>query len=161
MTPISAGYHEVEEQVSNVFLGSVMLPGEEGPGLAASVEMADEQVRMFSGTEELGTWRHDDFAVSPSGKGSFKLDLGGEQVFFTPSSPSKFAEAMAVPLQPEQSADTPKYDIDAAIDEAIANVRPLTSINDEDDILSKPILGAIVVVSGALMAGMAGMAFML
>ena len=148
--------------MSSVFLGSVMLPGEQGPGLEASVEMADDQVRMYTGSEELGTWQHEEFGVSPSGKGSFQLDLGGEQVFFTPSSPSKFAEAMAVPLQPEQPVDdTPKYDIDAAIDEAIANVMPLKSINDDDDILSKPLLGAIVVVSGALMAGLAGMAFLI
>jgi hypothetical protein len=149
----------VEEQVSSVFLGSVMLPGEEGPGLEASVEMGHDRVRMYTGDEELGTWQHDDFDVSPSGKGAFRLDVGGEQVYFTPSSPSKFAEAMEVPLQPEQSVDDkPKYDIDAAIDEAIANVKPLTSVNDDDDILSKPLFGAIVVVSGALMAGLAGMA---
>ena len=139
-----------------------MLPGEQGPGLEASVEMAGDEVRMYTGSEELGAWQHEEFAVSPSGKGSFQLDLGGEQVFFTPSSPSKFAEAMAVPLQPEQPADDkPKYDIDAAIDEAIANVMPLRSVNDDDDILSKPLLGAIVVVSGALMAGLAGMAFLI
>ena len=148
--------------MSSVFLGSVMLPGEQGPGLEASVEMAGDEVRMYTGSEELGAWQHEEFAVSPSGKGSFQLDLGGEQVFFTPSSPSKFAEAMAVPLQPEQPAeDKPKYDIDAAIDEAIANVMPLRSVNDDDDILSKPLLGAIVVVSGALMAGLAGMAFLI
>ena len=148
--------------MSSVFLGSVLLPGEEGPGLEASVEMADDEVRMFTGNEELGSWEHNDFAVSPSGKGSFQLDLAGEQVYFTPSSPSKFAEAMAVPLQPEAPADDkPKFDIDAAIDEAIASVKPLKSVNDDDDILSKPLLGAIVVVSGALMAGIAGMAFML
>jgi len=85
-------------------------------------------------------------------------------LFFTPSSPSSFAEAMHVPLQPEpgkRSSDAPKYDIDAAIDEAIANVKPLRSINDEDDILSKPLLTTIVVVAGALMAGLVGMSFML
>ena len=38
------------------------------------------------------------------------------------------------------------------IDEAIANVKPLRSVNDEDDILSKPLLTTIVVVAGALLA---------
>ena len=162
MPDISWVNTNVEEQVSSVFLGSVMLPGEEGPGLEASVEMKSDHVRMYTGDEELGAWQNGDFDVSPSGKGSFKLDLGGEHVYFTPSSPSKFAEAMAVPLQPDQPVDEkPKYDIDAAIDEAIANVKPLTSVNDDDDILSKPLLGAIVVVSGALMAGIAGMAVLL
>lgn len=153
----------VEEQVSKVFVGSVMLPGDQGPGLDASVEMEDGDVRLYTGDEELGAWEESDFDVSPSGKGSFRLSLGGELVYFTPSSPSSFAEAMEVPLQVEepQEADKPKYDIDAAIDEAIANVRPLKSIHDEDDILSKPLVTGIVVISGSLMAGLAGMAFML
>ena len=151
----------LEEQVSKVFVGSVMLPGDQGPGLEASVEMGEGDVRMYTGDEELGMWGESDFDVSPSGKGSFRLNLGGEMVYFTPSSPSSFAEAMEVPLQAEEPTDKPKYDIDEAIDEAIANVKPLKSIHDEDDILSKPLLTGIVVISGGLMAGIAGMAFML
>lgn len=152
----------VEETVSKVFVGSVMLPGDQGPGLEASVEMGRDDVRMFTGDEELGTWGTSDFDVSPSGKGAFRLNLGGEMVYFTPSSPSSFAEAMEVPLQAEEPVDDkPKYDIDAAIDEAIANVKPLKSIHDEDDILSKPLLTGIVVIAGSLMAGLAGMSFML
>jgi len=152
----------VEEQVSKVFVGSVMLPGDQGPGLDASVEMGGGDVRMFTGDEELGAWQEHDFDVTPSGKGSFRLDLGGEMVYFTPSSPSSFAEAMEVPLQAEEPQDDkPKYDIDAAIDQAIADVQPLKSIHDEDDILSKPLVTGIVVISGSLMAGLAGMAFML
>lgn len=139
-----------------------MLPGEQGSGLDASMEMTDDGVRMYAGAEELGAWRSSDLMVAPSGKGAFKLDLGGEMVYFTPDAPSKFAEAMSVPLQPEEPADgKPKYDIDAAIDEAIANVKPLKSINDEDDILSKPLMAGILLVSGALMAGLTGMAFLI
>jgi hypothetical protein len=150
--------------MSKVFAGSVLLPGEEGTGLQAAFEVVDDRVRLTSGADELGTWSQQDFDVSPSGKGTFKVALGSEELFFTPSSPSSFAEAMHVPLQPEpgkRSSDAPKYDIDAAIDEAIANVKPLRSINDEDDILSKPLLTTIVVVAGALMAGLVGMSFML
>ena len=150
--------------MSKVFAGSVLLPGEQGPGLNASFEMDDESVKLYAGDEELGAWEQTDFDVVPSGKGAFRIALAGEEVFFTPSSPSSFAEAMHVPLQPEPSKgeeEKPKYDIDAAIDEAIANVKPLTDPNANDDILSKPLLTTIVVVSGALMAGLVGMTFML
>lgn len=143
-------------------MGSVLLPGEEGPGLDAAVEMGDSGVRLTSGAEELGSWSSYD--VTPSGKGSFRLDLDGEAVFFTPSSPSKFAEVMQVPLAPEatpEAEEKPKYDVDAAIDEAIANVKPLKSIHDEDDILSKPLLATILVVAGSLAVGLIGMSVLL
>jgi hypothetical protein len=149
--------------MTHAFTGSVLLPGEQGQGLHATFEMQDDVVRLTSGTDELGAWGTRDFYVEPSGKGAFRLGLGGEELFFTPSSPSSFAEAMHVPLQPETPVKDakPKYDIDAAIDEAIANVKPLRSIKDEDDILSKPLLTTIVVLAGSLMAGLVGMSFVL
>lgn len=148
--------------MSQVFAGSVLLPGEEGPGLQAAFELDQDVVRLVAGTDELGTWGARDLAVEPSGKGAFRLGLGSEEVFFTPSSPSTFAEAMQVPLQPEKKGEKKKtYDIDAAIDEAIANVKPLRSPKDEDDILSAPLLTTIVVVAGALMAGIVGMTFLI
>jgi len=153
--------------MSKEFTGSVLLPGESGPGLEASLELDDDRVRLVAGTEELGSWRQRDFGVVPSGKGSFKMALGGEELYFTPSSPASFAEAMEVPLQPDVKKkgkggkETPSYDIDAAIDELIAQVKPLKSINDEDDLLSKPLLAGIMVIAGALMVGLIGMTFML
>jgi hypothetical protein len=153
--------------MSKEFIGSVLLPGESGPGLEASLQLDDDQVRLVAGSEELGSWRQRDFDVSPSGKGSFRVALGGEELFFTPSSPASFAEAMTVPLQPDVKRkgkggkEAPSYDIDAAIDELIAQVKPLKSINDEDDILSKPLIATIVVIAGALMVGLIGMTFML
>ena len=148
--------------MSQVFAGSVLLPGEDGPGLQAAFEMEHDVVRLVAGSDELGSWGAADLAVEPSGKGAFRLGLGSEEVFFTPSSPSSFAEAMQVPLQPEEKKPKkPTYDIDAAIDEAIANVKPLRTPNDEDDILSAPLLTTIVVVAGALMAGIVGMTFLL
>jgi hypothetical protein len=152
--------------VSQVFMGSVLLPGEEGPGLDATIEMESDKVRLTSGEDELGSWGHRDLDVRPSGKGAFKLNLAGEELVFTPSSPSSFAEAMAVPLQPEQgdttdADDGPKYDYDAAIDEMIANIKPLKGIHDEDDILSKPVLVTIVTVASGLMAGLVGMSLLL
>lgn len=149
--------------MSKVFAGSVLLPGEEGPGLQASVEMSDTDVRLLAGADEIGAWSSADLDVKPSGKGAFRLGLGGEEIFFTPSSPAKFAEAMAVPLQPDSGSKKKKqkYDIDAAIDEAIANVKPLTSADGDDDILSAPLLTTIVVVSTGLMAGLIGLTFLL
>jgi hypothetical protein len=151
--------------MNKVFNGSVLLSGESGPGLNASFERGSDFVRLFTGDDELGTWQDSEFDVSPTGKGVFTMELGGEKVTFTPSSPSAFAEAMAVPLQPEPSADSPngkpKYDIDAAIDEVIANVRPLTDPNADDDILSKPMLVGIVGTAAVLMVGLVGMSLII
>ena len=150
--------------MSQVFNGSILLSGESGPGLNASFERGPDFVRLLTGDDELGTWDDREFEVAPVGKGEFKLGLGGEQVMFSPSSPSAFAEAMAVPLQPEPSSGTdekPKYDIDAAIDEVIANIRPLTDPNADDDILSKPMLAGIVGTAAVLMVGLVGMSLII
>ena len=145
--------------MSQVFAGSVLLPGEQGPGLSASLELDDSVVSLMSGDDALGRWSESQFDVEPSGKGSFRLALGGEEVYFTPSSPAKFAEAMHVPLQPDapQATDERKYDVDAAIDELIAQVRPLTSLEDEDEILSKPVMTGILLASGSLVAAIVSM----
>lgn len=116
----------------------------------------------MNGDEALGRWAESRVIVEPSGKGSFRLDLGDEEIFFTPTSPSKFAETMHVPLQPEApgAKDKESYDVDAAIDELIAQVRPLTSLDDKDEILSTPIMTGILVASGSLIAGVVGMTFL-
>jgi hypothetical protein len=144
--------------MSQVFSGSVLLPGEDGDGLHATLEIDEELIRLTSGEEELGSWSRDDCDVSPSGKGSFQLDLAGDNLEFTPSSPSAFAETMTVPLAPEpqgdENSERPRFDYDAAIDEVIANVKPHRGPNDDDEILSKPMLVGIVGVSTAVMAGL-------
>ena len=73
---------------------------------------------------------------------------------------------MSIPLQPQKADkndedEGPKYDYDAAIDEMIANIKPLRGVNDEDDILSKPVLVTIVTVAAGLMAGLVGMSLLL
>jgi len=151
--------------MGQVFDGSILLSGESDSGVHASFERGTDFIRLFVGDDELGTWDDGETMVMPAGKGAFKLELGGEHLTFSPSSPSAFAEAMAVPLQPEPSSDTaekkPKYDIDAAIDEAIANVRPLTDPNGADDILSRPMLVGIVGTAAVLMAGLVGMSLII
>ena len=144
--------------MSQVFSGSVLLPGEDGDGLHATLEVDEEFIRLTAGEDELGAWSRDDCDVSPAGKGSFELQLADENLGFTPSSPSAFAETMTVPLAPEPESDQkskrPRFDYDAAIDEVIANVKPLRDPNDDDEILSKPMLVGIVGVSTAVMAGL-------
>lgn len=150
--------------MSQVFGGSVLLPGETGPGLQAAIEMRGDMVRLVAGADELGTWGAGDVAVEPSGKGAFRVAVGADEVFFTPSSPSSFAEAMHVPLQPDvrRSKHTDQtYDIDAAIDEAIAKVKPLRNPEEDDDILSAPMVVTIVLVAGALMAGLIGLSLLI
>jgi hypothetical protein len=144
--------------MSQVFSGSVLLPGEDGDGLHAALEVDEEFIRLTAGEDELGAWSRDDCDVSPAGKGSFELQLADENLEFMPSSPSAFAETMTVPLAPEpesdQKSERPRFDYDAAIDEVIANVKPLRDPSDDDEILSKPMLVGIVGVSTAVMAGL-------
>ncbi len=149
--------------MSQVFNGSVLLPGESGPGLSVSFELGSDFVRLLAGEDELGTWAQRECDVAPAGKGSFSMELGDESLTFTPASPSAFAEAMTVPLQPDpgsresDDADKPKYDYDAAIDEVIARVMPLREANGHDEFLSKPMLIGIVGTAAVLMVGLVGM----
>jgi hypothetical protein len=151
--------------MSQVFGGTVLLPGETGGGLDASFEMDDDLVKLLAGDDELGNWDRAACYVAPSGKGSFQMELAGESVSFTPSSPSAFAEAMAVPLAPppqdENQSERPRFDYDAAIDEVIAKVKPIRDPHDGDEILSKPMLVGIVGLSTAVMAGLITMSMAL
>ncbi|GMQ98558.1 MAG: hypothetical protein BMS9Abin17_1076 [Acidimicrobiia bacterium] len=144
----------------------MLLPGESGPGLDASFELGPDFVRLFTGSGDLGTWSDREYHVDPVGKGTFEVKLGSEHVLFTPSSPSAFAEAVTVPLQPEPQqkktqSDRPKYDFDAAIDDVVAQVSSSSGALDEDDILSKPLLFGIVGTAAVLMTGLVGMSLIL
>lgn len=151
--------------MSRVFSGAVLLPGETGSGLTASLELDEALVKLLSGDDELGSWDRTSCDVSPSGKGAFDLVLGSESLTFTPTSPSAFAEAMSVPLAPDPTAttksDRPTFDYDAAIDEVIARVTPDKAANSDGEILSKPMLVGIVGISTMLMAGLATASMML
>ena len=151
--------------MSQAFSGTVLLLGETGSGLAASFEMEEDLVHLTAGEDQLGSWDRSACEVAPSGKGSFQMDLAGEILTFAPSSPSAFAEAMTVPLAPnphrDDRSERPSFDYDAAIDEVIANVMPLRDPNDDDEILSKPMLFGIVGLSTAVMAGLVTMSMAL
>lgn len=151
--------------MSQVFSGAVLLPGETGDGLNASLELDKELVTLLAGDDELGSWDRKSCDVSPSGKGVFDLVLGSESLTFIPTSPSAFAEAMAVPLTPDPTEDTkserPTFDYDAAIDEVIARVTPVEGEEGGDEILSKAMLVGIVGISTMVMAGLATASLML
>lgn len=139
------------------FSGTVLLPGETGEGLYASFEMDDVRVRLIAAGDEIGSWDRADCDVIPSGKGSFQLDLAGEGLMFTPTSPSAFAETMSVPLSPEPHVEVvkeekPQYDYDAAIDDI--PTKPRSTELDDDGIISKGMLVGIVGLSAAMMTGL-------
>jgi len=80
--------------MTTVFHGDVLLPGETGSGLAASLELVDDQMTLASGSEVLATWSSTEALFEASGDGSFHLNLQGEDVYFRPDSPMAFANAM-------------------------------------------------------------------
>lgn len=80
--------------MTTVFHGDVLLPGETGSGLAASLELDDDQMTLASGSEVLASWRSHEATFEASGDGSFRLSLEGEDVFFRPDSPMAFAKAV-------------------------------------------------------------------
>lgn len=81
-------------RMTTVFHGDVLLPGETGSGLAASLELVDDQMTLASGSEVLATWSSTEALFEASDDGSFRLSLQGEDVYFRPDSPMAFANAM-------------------------------------------------------------------
>jgi hypothetical protein len=94
--------------MTHAFAGTLLLPGEEGDGLAAVLQTAPDDVRLSAGDEELGSWSLSDCEIEPVGKGAFSVTLGGEIVLFTPETPAQFAEILTIPLQPERVEEAPK-----------------------------------------------------
>jgi len=143
----------------------VLLPGESGQGLNASLEIGSDFVRLTAGDAELGTWSHGDCEVSPDGNGSFGMALAGERVTFTPESHAPFAEAVRVFVQPvagmRDSADSEEstYDFDGAIDDAVVRVQKLR--RPDDDILSMPVLVGIVAIALVLIVGLVVLSLMI
>ena len=88
------------------FAGEVLLPGETGDGHHALFEIDEDFVRLVIGESEIGSWGRDQCGASPTGRGSFLMNLGGEELLFTPSSPATFAEALDVPDEAEPRHET-------------------------------------------------------
>ncbi len=84
--------------MTKTFTGDVLLPGEAGGGLAATLTLDPERVTLTSGDSQLGSWDRSDYLITPEQNGSFNLTLGGESILFRPDSPSEFAGASEIPL---------------------------------------------------------------
>lgn len=149
--------------MTHAFAGMVLLPGEDGDGLAAVLQTAPEDIRLSAGAEELGSWSTDDMKIAPVGKGVFAVDLAGEQILFTPETPAQFAEAMTVPLQPERT-DTSKQTsvrkeeksrLKREKQEAkMAKARAKAVATQEKEVLGKGLTVAVVGVSAAVMGAL-------
>lgn len=140
------------------FAGTLLLPGEEGPGLDAVIESADTDIKLLTGEEELGSWSQGECEVTPTGDGAFKVVLGGEMVLFVPDAPRQFAEAMAepefvagsTPLKARIEAQTngnPKQPAKPA------KIEPLKSVAKED-VLGRTVTMMIIAVSCVLIVAL-------
>lgn len=116
--------------MTKTFTGDVLLPGDTGSGLAATLSLDPERVTLTSGDNQLGSWDRSDYLITPEQNGSFNLTLGGESILFRPDSPSEFAGTSAIPLT-ETVSSRAQYlrplvkDDDAYFDEPVATVKPI------------------------------------
>jgi hypothetical protein len=96
------------------------------------------------------------------------MTLGGEDLYFTPESPSEFATAITTPLQPDresrpsrrekakEKSKAKRDEDDEIIEQVVAKVRPLRSIDDDDDILTPGLLSGIIVIAVVIFAALVG-----
>ena len=136
--------------MTKTFTGSVMLPGEVGNGLEATLSLDPERVTLTAGDNQLGSWDRADYLITPESNGSFGLTLGGETLLFRPDSPSEFSTTSAVPMaeplamraEPDpkpkakgkaksKTKSPAAVTEDSYVNAAIANIRPLSDPNDD------------------------------
>jgi len=135
--------------MTKTFTGAVLLPGEVGTGLDATLSLDPERVTLTAGDSQLGSWDRADYLITPEGNGAFGLTLGGETLLFRPDSPAEFSGTSAVPLsEPQAGPVVPKakkapkaatksrsdMTDDDYVNAAIANVRPIKELNDDGGI---------------------------
>ncbi len=125
--------------MTKTFTGDVLLPGEVGSGLAATLTLDPERVTLTSGDSQLGSWDRSDYLIAPEQNGSFSLTLGGESVLFRPDSPSEFAGASEIPLTAAVSSHAQVLrplikDDDDYLDELVADVKPIRNPLDDGGI---------------------------
>ena len=125
--------------MTKTFTGDVLLPGEAGSGLAATLTLDPERVTLTSGDNQLGSWDRSDYMIVPEQGGSFNLTLGGESVLFHPDSPSEFAGASDIPLASAVSSHAQVLrpmvkDDDDYLDELVADVKPIRNPLDDGGI---------------------------
>lgn len=125
--------------MTKTFTGAVMLPGEAGTGLEATLSLGPERVTLSAGESQLGSWDRADYLITPESNGAFGLTLGGETLLFRPDSPSEFSSTSSVPmaeplLAREKPVATVAADTEATEDDyinaAITGIRPLKDPTD-------------------------------
>ncbi len=134
--------------MTKTFTGAVLLPGEAGTGLDATLSLDPERVTLTAGDSQLGSWDRADYLITPESNGAFGLTLGGETLLFRPDSPAEFSSTSAVPLAEPQAeplvrkskkskaSAKSRSDMtdDDYVDAAIAGVRPIKDLNDDGGI---------------------------
>ena len=125
--------------MTKTFTGDVLLPGESGSGLAATLTLDPERVTLTSGDNQLGSWDRNDYLIAPEQNGSFNLTLGGESLLFRPDAPSEFAGASDIPLAAAVSSHAQVLrplvkDDDDYLDELVADVKPIRNPLDDGGI---------------------------
>jgi len=135
--------------MTKTFTGALLLPGEAGTGLDATLSLDPERVTLTAGDSQLGSWDRADYLITPESNGAFGLTLGGETLLFRPDSPAEFSGTSAVPLaEPQAKPLVPKAKTtrkpaakpasemtdDDYVNAAIAGVRPLKDLNDDGGI---------------------------
>ncbi len=144
--------------MTKTFTGDVLLPGDAGSGLAATLSLDPEWVTLTAGDNQLGTWSRDDYVITPQKNGSFNLTLGGESVLFRPDSPSEFSSVSAVPLagslsgrfeEPAMPVPTSTSSEDDFLDAVVADVRPMRNPLDDGGI-SRTFVAVMLIVTVVL-----------
>lgn len=144
--------------MAQAFAGTLLLPGEEGPGLDAVLETAETDIKLVTGEQELGSWSAEECTVTPSGEGVFTVVLGGETVLFYPDTPNQFAERLAPP-EPTVTSTPLKERIEAQTggkrksQPKPAKIEPLKSVGKEE-VLGRTITMMIVAVSCVLIVAL-------
>jgi hypothetical protein len=147
--------------MSSAYAGTLLLPGEEGPGLNAVLETVEDEIMLTAGSEHLGSWNQGECTVTSIGQGAFKVVLSGEMVMFTPDTPTQFAEAMTVPDTGDDVTATPLAARIAAQGETSREkkpkadkVMPLVSVAKGDEIFGRTVVTMIIAVSAVLVVAL-------
>ena len=145
--------------MGSAFAGTLLLPGEDGPGLDAVLETLEDEVMLTAGAEHLGSWNQTDCKVAPVGEGAFKIVLGGEMVLFTPETPAQFAEAMSDPsddyvVQASPLAERIAAHADDKPKKKPEKVMPLVSVAKGDEVFGRTVVTMIIAVSCVLIVAL-------
>jgi hypothetical protein len=143
--------------MTKTFTGDVLLPGDGGGGLAATLILDPARVTLTTGASELGTWDRGEYRVEPEHDGLFHLTLGGESLLFRPDAPAEFSSDAAIPLAASRRGSAASQssiveDDDAFIAAAVAGVKPMKRLDDNGG-MSKTFVALMVLMTLLLSVG--------